>query len=376
MKEIFSAILGFTFLIVIAVVVLIGVLMLISKGVPAKFADNEGKVITGSISEKCFTIVNGNRQGMFISGMDSTKPVLLFIHGGPGMPEYAISRQYPLVLEKHFTVCWWEHRGAGISFADNIPVETMNFDQFTDDAIAVTRYLRKRFGCDKIYLMAHSGGTVTGILTVLKAPELFHAYLSVSQITDQKRSEQLAYKYMVKQFRLRGDKKMLKKFAQYPIEEINTPAYYIMRDTPMHKLGIGTTHEMQSVVSGVFIPVMLCRDYTFVEKVNVWRGKHFASTTCNLWSAVVDRNLFEEVKEVKIPVYFFSGAYDYTTSATLVKEFYDSIKAPHKAYYLFENSAHSPMFEEPERMGRILREDVLKENILRKNPCIINVSIE
>jgi hypothetical protein len=30
-----------------------------------------------------------------------------------------------------------------------------------------------------------------------------------------------------------------------------------------------------------------------------------------------------------------------------------------KGFYTFENSAHSPMFEEPERTLRILREDVL-----------------
>ena len=30
-----------------------------------------------------------------------------------------------------------------------------------------------------------------------------------------------------------------------------------------------------------------------------------------------------------------------------------------KGFYIFEESAHSPMFEEPEKMQKILREDVL-----------------
>jgi hypothetical protein len=30
-----------------------------------------------------------------------------------------------------------------------------------------------------------------------------------------------------------------------------------------------------------------------------------------------------------------------------------------KGFYTFEHSAHSPFFEEPERMRQILREDVL-----------------
>jgi hypothetical protein len=30
-----------------------------------------------------------------------------------------------------------------------------------------------------------------------------------------------------------------------------------------------------------------------------------------------------------------------------------------KGFYTFEQSAHSPMFEEPEKMQKVLREDVL-----------------
>jgi len=35
------------------------------------------------------------------------------------------------------------------------------------------------------------------------------------------------------------------------------------------------------------------------------------------------------------------------------------LKAPLKGFYTFEQSAHSPIFEEPEKMQKILREDVL-----------------
>ena len=34
-----------------------------------------------------------------------------------------------------------------------------------------------------------------------------------------------------------------------------------------------------------------------------------------------------------------------------------------KGFYTFEESAHSPIFEEPERVRRIMREDVLPERV-------------
>jgi len=117
-----------------------------NPGKPAPFRDANGRPLKGSISDKIKVNINGVEQGMFIMGSDSTRPVLLFVHGGPGMPEFAVSRQYPMVLEDHFTVCWWEHRGAGMSYSSDIPLSSMTFEQLIADILEVTRYLRKRFG--------------------------------------------------------------------------------------------------------------------------------------------------------------------------------------------------------------------------------------
>ena len=351
----------FKFLIVSIFIVIAALIILFSGSrKPIPFTDDNGNLLKESISEKIFININGVEQGMFIKGKDKTKPVLLFLHGGPGMPEYAISRKYPVILEDYFTVCWWEQRGAGLSFNDEIPLESMTFEQLISDVIEVTNYLRNRFKQEKIYLMAHSGGTFIGIQAAAQAPELFYAYIGMSQITNQLESEKLAYNYMVGQFTKLGDKKMLKKFEKYPVTEINTPSYYVMRDEPMHKLGIGTTRQMKSVISGVFWPVMLNREYTFSEKINIWRGKSFTTKTAGLWQKLVVTDLTKKVKRLEIPVYLFHGIYDYTTSYALAKDYFEKLESPLKGFYTFEQSAHSPLFEEPERMQKILSEDVLK----------------
>jgi hypothetical protein len=49
----------------------------------------------------------------------------------------------------------------------------------------------------------------------------------------------------------------------------------------------------------------------------------------------------------------------------LANDYFEKIKAPVKGFYTFSQSAHSPMFEEPERTIKILQTDVLKgSNIL------------
>ena len=46
----------------------------------------KSKAMGNSISEKIHVNINGVSQGMFIKGNNMDNPILLFLHGGPGMP--------------------------------------------------------------------------------------------------------------------------------------------------------------------------------------------------------------------------------------------------------------------------------------------------
>jgi len=334
--------------------------MVVSPGVPKPILASNGQKLPGSLSEKVWVLIKGVPQGMFIRAKDVTKPVLLFLHGGPAMPEFAISEGYPSVLEDQFVVCWWEQRGSGISYQPSASPEVLTESQLMEDAIAVTNYLRERFKQEKIYLMAHSAGTYFGIMVAAKAPQLFHAYVGVGQISRQMESEKLAYAYMIGEFVKRGNRRMEAKLKSVPLLSMSTMSkeYYAVRDKAMHRLGIGTTRSMRAVVLGIFWPVMLCRAYTLEEKVNLWKGKLSAPSTA-MWNEILATDLTAVVRKLEVPVYFMSGLFDYTVSRTLAKSYFDLLEAPIKGFYTFTNSAHSPMFEEPTKFAEILRCDVV-----------------
>jgi len=343
----------------VCVFILVGVLLACSPGKPEPFLDENGSPLAGSISEKVFIIINGVEQGMFIMSKDATHPVLLYLHGG--MPDYFLTQKYPTGLEDYFTVVWWEQRGSGLSYSTDIPPETMTVEQLISDTLAVTNYLRNRFGKEKIYLMGHSGGTFIGIQAAARAPELYYAYIGVAQMSYQLKSERLAYEYMLKEFTENGNREMVRKLEAAPATMTDgiPDAYLAVRDGAMHSLGIGTTHDMQSIITGIFLPSLTFRGYTLLEKVNLWRGKS-QSGVSSMWDEMIDTDLTIKVPELEIPVYFFGGIYDYTCSYTLAKDYLAKLQAPMKGFYTFEQSAHSPMFEEPEKMGHILQEDVLQ----------------
>ncbi|PKN88419.1 MAG: alpha/beta hydrolase [Chloroflexi bacterium HGW-Chloroflexi-8] len=334
------------------------ILLAFSPGKPHPFLDENGSPLAGGISEKIFININGVEQGMFIKSKDLSHPVLLYLHGG--MPDYFLTQNYPTGLDDYFTVIWWEQRGSGISYSSTIPSETMTLEQMISDTLEVTNYLRNRFGKEKIYLMGHSGGTFIGIQAAAKAPELYYAYIGVAQMTYQLKSERLAYEYMLKVFKENGNDEMVRKLKASPVTMTGgTPdAYLKIRDTAMHSLGIGTTHDMHSVITGIFLPSLMCKDYTLKEKVNMWLGKSHSGVSV-LWNEMLSTNLTTQVTELEIPVYFFEGIYDYTVSYTLAKDYFETLQAPIKGFYTFEQSAHSPIFEEPDKVRQIILEDVL-----------------
>jgi hypothetical protein len=75
-----------------------------------------------------------------------------------------------------------------------------------------------------------------------------------------------------------------------------------------------------------------------------------------------------KIKSVDVPVYFFEGTNDYETPFELVKEYFNILKAPSKELIWFENSAHFPFYEAPQKFNDIMINKVLSNTILSKLP--------
>lgn len=349
----------FILVVVLSGLAFVGAVSLNSSGRPRPFLDKDGKPLAGSISEKAFVEINGAKQGMFIKGKRLENPVLLYLHGG--MPDFFLTQRYPTGLEDLFTVVWWEQRGAGISYAGGIDPKTLNSRQLIEDTKTLSRHLCRRFGRDKIYLMGHSGGAFIGLQAAAEAPELYHAYIGVAQMVNQRASEKEAYDEMLRSFEQRGDKGMVRRLRRAPVPSQGPipKAYLAVRDKAMHRSGVGTMHTMGSVFSGLFIPSLFFREYSFADKIKLWRAKASAGLSV-IANEILTTDLSQKISRLDVPFYVFHGSLDRTVSYALSKIYFQQVQAPVKGFYTFAGSAHCPLFEEPGKMARILISDVLK----------------
>ncbi len=352
---------------------LICTLLIYSSGKIEPYLDSAGKPILGSMAEKIFVKIGGVKQGMFIKSRNVNNPILLYVHGGPAFPNYFLIDKFKPELEDYFTVCYWEQRGGGLSYTPEVTLESMNFNQMTSDAIELTNYLRKRFGKEKVYIMAHSGGTPIALLAVQKEPILYFAYIGMGQITNQAESEKIAYKFMLEKYTADGNQKRMNELKKYHVLEAdsNIISFYksALRDQSMHELGIGTMHKMKSVFWDIFIPVWACKAYTLREKISIWQSKFTFLPKTKLINEMLETDFAAKVPALAIPVYFISGKYDLTVNIDLAKAYLAKLHAPIKGFYTFKNSAHSPLFEEPLLVRQIIEKDILnhKNSLADKN---------
>jgi pimeloyl-ACP methyl ester carboxylesterase len=341
--------------------ILPGLVPINNPGKPRPFLDQNGKIVPGSISVIITENINGLKQRMIIRGRDTTKPVLLYLHGGPGDPEFPFVQKFNPEIEDMFVVCYWDQRGAGLSFSKNIPSETMTLSQFVDDAGKVSEYLIQKFKRKKIYLLGHSWGTMLGAFTANKFPEYYYAFIAVGQVGDQKRAEKISYDFVLSRSREEKDKKAIKKLEKIGPPPYSDPAEAIDKMLAERKYVIryGGAVKKGNFYPAAVKPILFCKEYTLIEKINYLKGMKF--TRKYLWDTIMKTNLFQAIPSQKIPVYIMQGTSDYETSFVIAKEYFDSLQAPVKSFYPFENSAHSPIFEEPKKFNVILQEILSEE---------------
>lgn len=100
--------------------------------------------VSGSIAELLKLELGGMKQWISIRGWDRSKPVLLFLAGGPGGTQMAAVRHELSELEKHFVIVNWDQPGSGKSYYA-IKTEEITLSTYLQSAHALTEYLKGRF---------------------------------------------------------------------------------------------------------------------------------------------------------------------------------------------------------------------------------------
>ena len=296
-------------------------------------------------------ILNGDRQNIRIRAAKEGLPVILFLHGGPGVCDrHFVLKNQSRLAEKYTMVCW-DQRGSGKSYSPKIQEEALSVETYVDDAEALIDLLRARFHTEKVILSAHSWGTVLGTTLAVRCPEKIAAYVAQGMFIDGSENELESYLFCVREAERTGNKRAIKQLAGIRPEKGRYPsdkAMMIQRNY-LAKFGGGTYKKREGMFRSLLLPLLRSPEYKLRDIPKYAKGGLYLSKT--LWNDVVAVS-FQNISSLSVPLIVTQGAHDYNTPTKIAEEWFSQVQAPFKKWITFEESAHSPIFEEPEKWGR------------------------
>ncbi|HEY0107710.1 MAG TPA: alpha/beta hydrolase [Rhizomicrobium sp.] len=295
------------------------------------------------IDEASYIAIGHIQQWITIRGEDRANPVILILHGGPGG---AISQLAPVFRgwEKDFTVVQWDQRGAGRTFGRNgVHEQPMTYDRMTRDGIEVAQYLLVHLHKKKLILLGHSWGTALGLGMVKAEPGLFFAYVGTGQVVAKEAKEEYLYARLMRRLKTARDADGIARLAA-----LGPPPYKSEADLDVER-GVARRFDPPSerdLLRNMAPVVLFAPGYTLRDIRDYFAGRDFAGAS--LYREILSFDARKLGTDVAVPFFIFDGAQDSVTPVALARPYFDSIRAPQKAFVVLPGAGHNALLTRPD----------------------------
>ena len=295
----------------------------------------------GSVADLFELGVNGDGQYLLVRGVDRKQPVMLFIHGGPGMPAMYLAHDFQRELEEEFVVVHWDQRASGKSFRPMADPAQLSTSLLLSDMDVVVDHLRNSLEADRVWLVGHSHGSYLGALYARRHPEKVCAFVGTGQVVDATGS---------------GRTRVIQEeFLRSRLDSIGLEPETAITDSNLEGLLFQTGSELygETSFSPLLITGLMAPEYSMFDALNIAKGSSFSS---RFMGYDMPRDLLTSEWQFDVPVALIMGRHDMVTPTQLSREYFERIEAPAKAWYEFEETSHFPHFEQSRRFAEALAE--------------------
>lgn len=310
------------------------------------------------IDESTYIELGGKEQYIQIRGENINNPIIIYLHGGPASPNNYLSYYWQKYILDKYTFVNWDQRGCGRTYYHNYETdpknETANYEQALIDLDNLVKYVMNRFDNKNVIILGHSYGTIIGSQYARENPEKVAAYIGVGQVVSME-SETYSYKNAIEKAKALGDdiSYMEEAYKLYcndsSLINIMNLRNYVYKYNSVPK-------EMSSIKTiwlGLSSPYMSLLDIKWFLKPNSGLDKYFEINK-NLFDYIITVDLRNETLEYNVPTYFITGECDWITPMKYSQDYYYSISAPAKEYYIMKDCGHAPYFDDPKEFCNIL----------------------
>jgi len=301
--------------------------------------------------------IGGVTQWIRTRGSSASNPVLLLMQQGPGLPLINESRLFGrlLGLEDSFTVVYWDQRGTGLSSrrlragSDELAIDA---GQMVEDTVSLLELLSDRFG-NKVCVAGFSFGATFAAQAAARRPDLVTALVTVGMDVDVRFAEFHTYGFVLRSARKQGNRRAIRQ-----LEAIGPPPHLEVRQFATRARwaanfgGVTVDADFSRLLRTMLASLLRSPDYSAAAIIRTVRG--ITDTQAALLPELAGTNLVDSLPQLDVPIVMAQGRLDQVPPAEPAQRFYDSLTAPTKQLVWFENSAHTPQYDEPARFRELL----------------------
>jgi pimeloyl-ACP methyl ester carboxylesterase len=210
---------------------------------------------------------------------------------------------------------------------------------------------------------------VLGTIYAYEHPEKIAAYVGVGQIANFAQGELLSYEWALSQAverdhrRAIADLRAMSPGPRSVDDELNKGKW-------LEAFG-GVFHQDLSTWK-LILAALSTDEANLVDLVKFGQGNRFSLESLLPEYSKVDLTRYQSFR---VPIVFLLGRYDWQVPSVLAERYFNTVEAPCKRLIWFEQSAHNPPFEEPERFVHVMRDEVAPLVAGQSEACIGSASL-
>ncbi|MEO8190824.1 MAG: alpha/beta hydrolase [Acidobacteriota bacterium] len=293
-------------------------------------------------------------QWISVRGESPEKPLLLFVHGGPGSAMTPWLGRFAPNLSARFTVVSWDQRGAGKSWRAIEPRDDMTVERLVEDTIELGRLLGPRSDAGRVLLVGHSFGSMLTVLAASHDPAPFEALLAVAPVISSPENDRRSWERTLETARARGVERAVSDLADagpppYDPRHLFERSFVLLAWAERFAADKTGPSPFRS---SSLVALAESQEYEAADRANYWHAYQTSYEILQPQLAAID--LRDRVTRLDLPVTLALGRHDGNTIPELAEKWLDSLDAPRKDLVWFERSGHAPLFEEPEKFEGLL----------------------
>ena len=276
----------------------------------------------------------GIPQKILIEGKTKDLPIMIMVHGGPGLPipfGVGMRGEFPQLSEK-FLLVQWDQFGTGINYSKDTSLTIDDYVVMLHDLVI---RMEEKYPNREIFLYGMSWGTILNTKIANMIPDKIDGVIAYGQVTSIPIWKQAMHDKAQELELSAKDNKEL----EDAMNDTSESGFYKMLNIVSKKTSLYYYKGEEASNWDFYMHsfhVMISPDYTLLDAIHAYSNPSGDS----LMQQVMDIDMSEEQQLIRVPFLIMQGEDDFITPITYNESLVKLNK--HMSLSIFKNAGHIP----------------------------------